>query len=202
MPLDIKSPTFTAKNTFALHSIVPPCPHFTINYNNSKMTAAAPTVGAVLHPPAGGAVPSGLTEQTLLLDSDIRDWVVLPLLVIMVCAGLLRHFSGLLLRANPKPVSKIESRAKNVLSCAARIRTGNANYLSHVKWEARRRYYSDKEDGYLRKEAEWATKEAESEQETAGADPMNPMAMMDGMKGNMGESQDLLFNDSFLLSCL
>ena len=152
------------------------------------MTASV--VGAVLHsPPAGGAVPSGLTEQTLLLDSDIRDWVVLPLLVIMVCAGLLRHYSGLLLRANPKPVSKIESRAKNALSCAMRIRTGNANFLSHPKWEARRRFYSDKEDGYLRKEAAWATKEAENEQETAGADPMNPMAMMDGMKGNMGESE-------------
>lgn len=132
-----------------------------------------------------GAVPSGLSEQTLLLDSDIRDWVVLPLLVIMVCAGLLRHFVGLLLKASPKPMPKIESRAKNALACAVRIRTGNANFLSQGKWEARRRFYSDKEEGYLRKEAEWATQAADTEQQTGAVDPMNPMAMMDGMKGNM-----------------
>lgn len=135
---------------------------------------------------ASGAVPSGLSEQTLLLDSDIRDWVVLPLLVIMISAGLLRHFVGLLLKASPKPLPKIESRAKNALACAMRLRTGNANYISHAKWEARRRYYSDKEEGHLRKEAEWATSEAENAP-VGGVDPMNPMAMMDGMKGSMGE---------------
>lgn len=139
---------------------------------------------------ATGAVPSGLSEQTLLLDSDIRDWVVLPLLVIMVCAGLLRHYSGILLKANPKPMPKVESRGKNLLSCAMRIRTGNANFISQSKWEARRKFYSDREEGYLRKEAEWATKEAETAQDTQAADPMNPMAMMDGMKGNMGKSNE------------
>ena len=139
---------------------------------------------------ATGAVPSGLSEQTLLLDSDIRDWVVLPLLVIMVCAGLLRHYSGILLKADPKPMPKIESRGKNVLACAMRIRTGNANFLSQSKWEARRKFYSDREEGYLRKEAEWATKEAEAVPDTPAVDPMNPMAMMDGMKGNMGKSNE------------
>jgi hypothetical protein len=135
-----------------------------------------------------GAVPSGLSEQTLLLDSDIRDWVVLPLLVIMVAAGLLRHWVSSLLKPSPKPFSSpVEGRAKNYLMCAARLRTGSANYLSQAKWEARRRHYSDKEEGSLRKEAEWATKETENQQSSgAAADPMNPMAMLDGMKGNMG----------------
>jgi ER membrane protein complex subunit 3 len=144
-----------------------------------------------------GAIPSGLSEQTLLLDSDIRDWVVLPLLVIMVCAGLLRHFSGILLRPNPKPMSsRIESRGKQALACAMRIRTGNANFISHSKWEARRKYYSDREVGYLRQEAEWATKEAENQTDTGAIDPMNPMAMMDGMKGNMGKWKTFLFGSS------
>mmetsp|Transcript_19041 Transcript_19041/g.31593 ORF Transcript_19041/g.31593 Transcript_19041/m.31593 type:complete len:301 (+) Transcript_19041:114-1016(+) len=133
-----------------------------------------------------GAVPSGLSEQTLLLDSDIRDWVVLPLLVIMVAAGLLRHWVSTLLKPTPKPMpSNIESRSKNLLMCAARLRTGNANYLSQAKWEARRRHYSDKEEGSLRKEAEWATKEAETKQNTDVDNMMNPMSMLDGMKGNM-----------------
>ena len=39
---------------------------------------------------------------TILLDSDIRDWVVLPLFVIMVSAGVLRMRMGALLQGQPK----------------------------------------------------------------------------------------------------
>lgn len=138
---------------------------------------------------SSGAVPSGISEQTLLLDSDIRDWVVLPLLAIMISAGLLRHFVGLLLKPDPKPLTKIESRAKNDMARAVRLRTGNANFISQDRWESRRRHFSDKESGYLREESEWAANEAEKEKEDGsapgGIDPMNPMSMMDGMKGNM-----------------
>mmetsp|Transcript_13304 Transcript_13304/g.20259 ORF Transcript_13304/g.20259 Transcript_13304/m.20259 type:complete len:301 (+) Transcript_13304:167-1069(+) len=138
---------------------------------------------------SSGAVPSGLSEQTLLLDSDIRDWVVLPLLMIMISAGLLRHFVGLLLKPDPKPLTKIESRAKNDMARAVRLRSGNANFISQERWESRRRYFADKESGYLREESEWATKETEKQKEEGAApgeiDPMNPMSMMDGMKGSM-----------------
>lgn len=145
---------------------------------------------------SSGAVPSGLSEQTLLLDSDIRDWVVLPLLVIMISAGLLRHFVGLLLKPDPKPLTKIESRAKNDMTRAVRLRSGNANFISQERWESRRRYFADKESGYLREESEWATKETEKQKEEGAApgeiDPMNPMSMMDGMKGSMGKYCNVL----------
>ena len=132
------------------------------------------------------AVPSGVTSsQTLLLDSDIRDWVVLPLLVIMVCAGLLRHYVGQWLKASPKPLPKIHQRTQNALTAAMRLRMANSHYLTTHKAEARRYHYSGKGSGYLRSEVEWAA-EAEQESEASGNDPMdNPMAMMDGMKGNM-----------------
>jgi len=136
------------------------------------------------------AVPSGLSEQTLLLDSDIRDWVVLPLFVIMISTGLLRHFVSQLLKGDPKPLTKIESRAKNAMSRAVRLRTGSGNYISQNRWEARRRYFSDKESGHLREESERAARELEKLNEEGvapgGIDPMNPMSMMDGMKGSMG----------------
>mmetsp|Transcript_18866 Transcript_18866/g.21617 ORF Transcript_18866/g.21617 Transcript_18866/m.21617 type:complete len:301 (+) Transcript_18866:117-1019(+) len=135
------------------------------------------------------AVPSGLSEQTLLLDSDIRDWVVLPLFVIMISTGLLRHFVSQLLKGDPKPLTKIESRAKNAMSRAVRLRTGSGNYISQNRWEARRRYFSDKESGHLREESERAARELEKLNEEGvapgGIDPMNPMSMMDGMKGSM-----------------
>mmetsp|Transcript_14580 Transcript_14580/g.24752 ORF Transcript_14580/g.24752 Transcript_14580/m.24752 type:complete len:306 (-) Transcript_14580:35-952(-) len=134
------------------------------------------------------SVPSGLSSQNLLLDSDIRDWVVIPLLVIMICAGLLRHYVGLWMRAEPKPIHKVEQRCKSTLASAARLRMANSQYLSTSKIEARRVYYAQRDEGKLRTEAEWSTEEKER-MEDAGAggsdEAMNPMAMMDGMKGNM-----------------
>ena len=43
-----------------------------------------------------------MVSQNILLDSDIRDWVVLPLFVIMVAAGLLRFYMGNMLKPAPK----------------------------------------------------------------------------------------------------
>ena len=45
---------------------------------------------------------STMPSQNILLDSNIRDWVVLPLFVIMVAAGLLRFHMGNMLKPAPK----------------------------------------------------------------------------------------------------
>uniref|UniRef100_A0A7S4QZ46 ER membrane protein complex subunit 3 n=1 Tax=Ditylum brightwellii TaxID=49249 RepID=A0A7S4QZ46_9STRA len=139
----------------------------------------------------GNAIFSGETSQNLMLDSSIRDWVVLPLLVIMITAGLLRHYLGQLLRAGGKSIPAIEGRAKGCLSRSARLRAGGGWFISASKWEGRRRYVSDRENGYLREEALWAEEEKESAGNgesgggMPGMDPSNPMAAMDGMKGQM-----------------
>ena len=82
------------------------------------------------------------TSQTLLLDSQIRDWVVLPLLVIMICAGLLRSHVGRLLRPSPKPIPNIDARARSSLARVSRLRGGAGCYLSSGRWEARRLAWS------------------------------------------------------------
>lgn len=138
---------------------------------------------------SSSAVPSGLAPQTILLDSDIRDWVVLPLLVIMIAAGLLRHSVGILLKGKSKPISREEQRCKSDLQRASRIRSGAANFISTQQWNTRRDYYSGV---FLRQEAEWATEEKETNPSTGGPDPMNPMSMMDGMMGNMAFMVSLL----------
>lgn len=145
------------------------------------------------------------TTQTLLLDSQIRDWVVLPLLVIMITAGLLRTHVGRLLRPPPKPVPPEDARAKSALRRSARLRGGAGGFLAGGRWEARRRAWSARaeggggaSDGWLRGEAARAAadkKAQEALQETGGdaaEDPLGGMipgmdsgAMMDGMKGNM-----------------
>eukprot|EP00585_Thalassiosira_rotula_P013627 CAMPEP_0196132340 /NCGR_PEP_ID=MMETSP0910-20130528/2006_1 /TAXON_ID=49265 /ORGANISM="Thalassiosira rotula, Strain GSO102" /LENGTH=340 /DNA_ID=CAMNT_0041391941 /DNA_START=119 /DNA_END=1141 /DNA_ORIENTATION=- len=146
------------------------------------------------------------TTQTLLLDSQIRDWVVLPLLVIMISAGLLRTHVGRLLRPAPKPIPTMDARARSALQRSARLKSGAGGFLSGGRWEARRLAWSARAEssssnvsnGWLRQEAgraEIDKKLMEAAKETNGDnadDPlaaampgMDPSAMMDGMKGNM-----------------
>mmetsp|Transcript_45 Transcript_45/g.99 ORF Transcript_45/g.99 Transcript_45/m.99 type:complete len:322 (-) Transcript_45:39-1004(-) len=150
--------------------------------------------------------PVARTSQPLLLDSQIRDWVVLPLLVIMITAGLLRAQVGRLLRPPPKAVKQADKRAKSSMLRSSRLRSGAGNFLSSSKWESRRRAWSAREVssaaqgdtvGWLRQEA--TRVEAEKKLQDAikaqngEADPatstlvpgMDPSTMMDGMKGNM-----------------
>lgn len=97
----------------------------------------------------GSAVADPLvrTTQTLLLDSQIRDWVVLPLLVIMIAAGLLRANVGRLLRPPPKPIPYTDLRAKSALMRSSRLRSGAGGYLSSQRWESRRLAWSTREEG-------------------------------------------------------
>jgi hypothetical protein len=100
----------------------------------------------------------------------------------MIAAGLLRHQSGILLKGKSKPLPKVEQRSKSDLMRASRVKSGSANFISTQKWQARCDFYSS----HLGEEAEWAEKEAKAKPTDGGAaDPMNPMAMMDGMMGNM-----------------
>ncbi len=147
---------------------------------------------------SSAAIPSGRTSQNLLLDSDIRDWVVVPLLAIMIAAGMIRHYAGILLRAKVVPTPKkkrealVEQRARNLLQrCQYTFQTTGGHYLSSSKVQARQEYYSQKEQGLLRTTSDWCEEEIHTEEEeNKGSDAdlaqNNPMnMMMDGMKGNM-----------------
>ena len=41
-----------------------------------------------------------MAEPELFLDSAIRDWVLLPISVVMLLVGILRHYVTLLLRSD------------------------------------------------------------------------------------------------------
>ena len=89
--------------------------------------------------------------QNILLDSDIRDWVVLPLFVIMVAAGLLRVQVGNLLKAAPKNMSKLQQRSVSSLRFTSALKTGSVHFLSTSKSEAR--YIAWPE--FLHDQADW-----------------------------------------------
>lgn len=151
------------------------------------MTTPLETAASIPLPiPGSLSTPSGTISQNILLDSSIRDWVVLPLLIIMVLAGLLRHYLSQVLRSSStKKVPKVEHRIKHTLQRSSRLRSGASSYLSKSKWEARRLYWTNEENGYLKEEIQWIEEE-EARQENAevGDDDMpDPMAMMGPMKG-------------------
>jgi hypothetical protein len=45
-------------------------------------------------------------SKDLLLDPAIRDWVLIPIMAVMVLIGVLRHFVTLLLQSTPKTTLK------------------------------------------------------------------------------------------------
>jgi ER membrane protein complex subunit 3 len=132
--------------------------------------------------------------MTLLLDPDIRDWVVLPLFVIMVVTGLLRHAVSQWLQGAKTKAPVVLVRSQNVLRQTMRIRSTSHHYMTTHAWQARRAHVVQ----YLQQEAEWCEayekKEkggegSEGDGTAAGAadadDPMaalmnNPMSMMQG----------------------
>ena len=117
----------------------------------------------------------------LSLDPAIRDWVVLPLFLIIMSAGLLRHQTSILLR-NPKKIVLAETVAKSLLMRCGRLRQ-NHRSISPSAFTARKEYFaSSKNKGLLR------DKVAESDGKKApSASPMGPGGpdMMGGMMGNM-----------------
>ena len=98
-----------------------------------------------------------LLIMTLLLDPDIRDWVVLPLFVIMVAAGLLRQYVGRWMQSAKVKTPLIASRSQNMLKQTTRIRSyGASHYMTTTwKWHLRRQHVVQQ----LRAEAEWCEEE-------------------------------------------
>lgn len=121
-------------------------------------------------------------SETILLDSDIRDWVVLPLFVIIVAAGLLRVYMGNLLNPAPKDLSKVAQRTQSALRTTSALKTGAIHFLSTQKLEARRAAYPE----VLKEQVEWCENHLdEKDAAEAEGDAANPFAMMEGMQGSM-----------------
>jgi len=117
-------------------------------------------------------------SQTMYLDTAIRDWVLLPIMVVMVLVGILRHYFTILMNSPPKTNAKA-IRETAALAKSARLR-GNGNHITEQGFAARKSFLSDAfaKGTYLKAPA-------------AGNQPPNPMdpagmeMMMDMMKKNM-----------------
>jgi uncharacterized membrane protein YqhA len=70
--------------------------------------------------------------EDLVLDTAIRDWVLIPLSVVMVLIGVLRHFVSKLMRSNQVPDAKIvkEGQVSKPLSILKLLRN-----FTHRLWD-------------------------------------------------------------------
>lgn len=64
---------------------------------------------------------------SLYLDSQIRDWVLFPITLVMILVGILRHYVVLLLQSAPKKLSKEAIREQRALVRSNVLRATSAN---------------------------------------------------------------------------
>ena len=60
------------------------------------------------------------STQSLFLDPALRDWVLLPIFIVMIMVGVLRHYATILLRSDPKTE---DLKAVREQSCSPLIAT-------------------------------------------------------------------------------
>ena len=80
--------------------------------------------------------------ETLLLDGDIRNWVLIPITVAMFLVGVLRHNFSKLLRSDAKVDLKGLREGQAVIR-AERARN-NAGYMQPLGFRQRRHFFCDK----------------------------------------------------------
>ncbi|KAG8057251.1 hypothetical protein GUJ93_ZPchr0002g26152 [Zizania palustris] len=113
--------------------------------------------------------------EELVLDTAIRDWVLVPLSVVMVLIGVLRYFVAKLMRspaASPSPDPKLVKEGQVVVR-ARHLRTG-AQFIPAKAFKSRKVYYTNEENGLLHVPKE----EAQKAQAAMFSDPNMAMDMM------------------------
>ena len=115
--------------------------------------------------------------MALLLDPDIRDWVVVPLFIIIVIAMLLRSTVMQYMAAAKQPIPVAAVRAHNLLKQATRIRSAS-HYLHNgpARQQAAVELLNQMAD---------ELEAAKGDEGGAASDPMeqmmqNPMSMLGG----------------------
>eukprot|EP01041_Mallomonas_annulata_P008512 gene8512-17551_t len=108
----------------------------------------------------------------LVLDPAIRDWVVLPMVLILIFVGMGRHYVQMLIKTDP-PMDLKDIRLRQTAFRAQRLRQ-NGSYINDEAYNMRKLFFIRKKTGLLREKV---------------AGPKNPMSdpsgMADMMKANM-----------------
>lgn len=109
-------------------------------------------------------------DPAIYLDPAIRNWVVIPLVAVMVLVGICRHYVVILIQSESLQ-NKEELGYHNTLGRSSRLRM-NGHWLRKDSFFNRKAFFTNKDDGLLR-----------GKDVRSGA--VNPMMNPDGMVGMM-----------------
>ncbi|ODQ52359.1 transmembrane protein [Saitoella complicata NRRL Y-17804] len=122
-----------------------------------------------------------IEDQDLYLDPALRDWVLFPILFVMILVGILRHNITVLLQSAPKKQPLKAIREQLSLQKSAIIRQ-NGHHISPAAFNARRAYLTQAyTEGKFLKDPEARGKPAANPL----TDPGGMDQMINMMKGNM-----------------
>eukprot|EP01029_Cantina_marsupialis_P007751 TRINITY_DN1879_c0_g1_i2.p1 TRINITY_DN1879_c0_g1~~TRINITY_DN1879_c0_g1_i2.p1 ORF type:complete len:155 (-),score=29.02 TRINITY_DN1879_c0_g1_i2:737-1201(-) len=113
--------------------------------------------------------------MALALDPQIRNWVLVPLILVLILVILLRHYLRELNSKNGDVDSQDITRAKFLLNRSQQLRKNGSNLFSESV-EMRTHYFANKSSGALRASID----------DDGTNSPMNPMNAMSQMKGQAG----------------
>ncbi|TDH69258.1 hypothetical protein CCR75_002580 [Bremia lactucae] len=114
----------------------------------------------------------------IILDPSIRDWVVLPMIIIFGCSAMVRHYVTLLLKT--EKMATVEQLLPLNTVKRAQITRINSKFIASDAFAMRKHYFtaSQKKDGMKGALREKVKSEAMNQM-------MNPNSMLEMMKGNM-----------------
>lgn len=78
-------------------------------------------------------------DGNIVLDPSIRDWVLLPIFLVMFGQGLLRQYISVLLKDPPKPVT-VDALGKAALLRRSQRFRAHASFLPPSSFKARRKF--------------------------------------------------------------
>ncbi|XP_060516366.1 ER membrane protein complex subunit 3 [Cylas formicarius] len=109
----------------------------------------------------------------LIVDSQIRVWVFLPIVVITFLVGILRHYFSILLASQKKV--ETQQLQDSQLIIRARMLRENAKYIPKSAFLVRKHAFNKEEDGYLTQKRPAMTQNMMTD----------PSMMTDMLKGNL-----------------
>jgi len=111
----------------------------------------------------------------LILAEEIRDWVFLPISLVVFLVGVVRHYATLLIKAQPKADLKSIRESQAVLR-AGQLRA-TCRCITKAGFRARRAYFTHKEHGVFSQEVKTVNPQAQM--------MSDPTMMVDMMKKNL-----------------
>jgi len=124
-----------------------------------------------------------------VLDTKIRDWVLIPIALVIFMVSILRHNIVSIFIGADRPAERKKIQERQILMRSARLRA-NANRIPQEAFDKRKKYFIDRQEGVFC--------DTNVEAPAQNANPlmnlplMDPMNLVDVMKRNVSMLPQLL----------